>query len=136
MSHSNGINFLSNLVDLYKSAEKAIGAKCIQDGLNNQIGHVVSIVSLIALGYFASQNSDKALLGAGFAAGMIFSWIDPTCGKIPSLQKGAILPMNQTGYFAFQKVCFVAMFFGKNFALPTGFFAGNAFYHYAASFKT
>lgn len=132
MEQTNFIKFSNDLVNLYLMAEQRVGAKCLQDGLNEKVSHLISLASFVALGYFVSQTGDQRLLGAGFAAGMVFSYIDPTRGKLPSLKKGAVLPMDQKGYFAFQKVCFIAVFLGKDFALPTGFFAGNAFYHYVA----
>ncbi|MCP5505335.1 MAG: hypothetical protein H7A38_00430 [Chlamydiales bacterium] len=133
MEQTNFIKFSNDLVKLYQKGEQKVGAKRLQDGLNEKVAHAISLASFVALGYFVSQTGDQRLLGAGFAAGLLFSYMDPTCGSLSSLTKGAVFPMDQKGYFAFQKVCSIAVFLGKDFALPTGFFAGNAFYHYVAT---
>lgn len=129
MNQTNASKFFNELINLYRCVEEKVGAKCAQETLNKNLAHAISITSFVALGYFASQKCDPMLLGAGFATGALLSWIDTKS----VLHEGAILPMDQKGYFALQKVCFIAMFLGKCFALPTGFFAGNAVYHYAAT---
>lgn len=131
MTQTNASKFFNELINLYTSVEQAVGAKCAQDRLNEQVAHAISITSIVALGFFTPRNCDHMLLRAGLATGALLSFMPLS----ETLKKGAILPMDQKGYFALQKVCLLAILLQKNFAFPLGFFAGNAIVHYALSFR-
>lgn len=129
MAQANFINFCSELVQTYQCAEKAVGLTDLQNKMPKNLAQLISAVSFVTVGYFAYINTNNAVLGAGFMAGLLVSYIDPTCGRLQSLNKGALLPMDQKGSFALQKIYLLAALLGKHYGLPTGFFMGNAFYH-------
>lgn len=124
-----GIQFLGDVTNAYQCLEEKVCIKAFQDSIPPKLAHLISAVSFLAIGYFAHLNTNNTLLGAGLAAGLLVSHIDPTCGSLPSLNRGALLPMSRNGSFALQKIYLVAALLGKQYGLPTGFFMGNALYH-------
>lgn len=129
MEQTNIIKFLNEAVNYVIEGEEKLGFKALQDGLNDQLGRAIAMTSFVALGYFTINTSDPILFGIGLATGAIFSY-----GEISStLTEGALLPMDQKGYFAFQKVCLLAILLQKNYGFPIGFLAGNALVHHISS---
>ncbi|QVL57482.1 MAG: hypothetical protein KFB93_08930 [Simkaniaceae bacterium] len=129
MAQPNFINFCSEIARTYQSAETKIGLRGIQEAIPVGMAHLISAISFVAMGYFAHMNTNNTLLGAGFMAGLFVSYIDPTCGSLQSLNKGALLPIDQKGSFALQKVYLVAALLRRQYGLPTGFFMGQALFH-------
>lgn len=129
MENANFSKFVDDLIKLYQTFENAIGLTSRQNQISGPFGHVITLTSLAALGYFGAGTCNTKFLRGGFAAGFLLSYIDLT-KQLPSLKEGALFPMDKEGSFAFQKVCALAILTGKNYAPLTGFFAGNAAYHY------
>ena len=129
MTQANFISFLGEITNAYQSLETKVKLKTAHNSIPKASAHLISAVSFLAIGYFAHLNTNNTLLGAGFAAGLLVSYIDPTCGNLPSLNRSALLPMDQGGSFALQKIYLISALLGKQYGLPIGFFMGNAIFH-------
>lgn len=119
--------FFNETVQAYQEIEDKTGLKSLQNSIPSKYTHLTSIISGLAMGYFAYSNTDKALLGAGFTAGLILA-----VAPIPyftSLKEGPLLPMSKNGSFALQKTFAVALVLGKHYGFPSGFFMGHAICH-------
>ncbi len=127
MEQPNFLNFFNELIQLYQGAERAVGLEKLQQKIPQSIAHLITGVSFVAMGYFAYQNSDKALLGCGATAGLIISFYDNQ--RVQTPQKGALLGMTNQDSFALQKIYLVATLLRKNYAIATGFFMANALVH-------
>ena len=95
MTLPNGIQFLGDVTNAYRSLEAKVCIKAFQDSIPPKFAHLISTVSFLAIGYFNHLNTNNTLLGTSLAARVLVSHAKPTSGEGSSLYKGVLLPMSR-----------------------------------------